>query len=100
MTKRRKPQPIAALEGRYLASPRGYSYIIETTATDRRGVPLYRLQSLMHDWVTASGEVKRLGASSKLWTEEELRACGRILKREPSEAAIKAAKKTEGRLKL
>lgn len=97
MRKKKKPQSIAALGGRYLAahSGRWYSYIIETATTDYRGVPLYRLQSLMHNWTTPSGEVKRLRASEKLWTEEELLFCGRILKREPSSEAIAKAKKKQ-----
>lgn len=93
--RKKKPQPIKALEGRWLAGKNGrhYAYIIETSERDWRNVQLYKLQSLMHDWTLPSGETKRLKPSDKLWSEADLKDAGRILKNAPTSAMIRKAKR-------
>ena len=91
---KRKPKPIEELGGRWIKSKSGrsISYIIKTSQTDWRGVTLYRLRSLLYDWVDGSGKKRNLSPSDMLWTAEELRATGRILKNKPSAAMIREAK--------
>ncbi len=92
--KKRSSKP-KDLPGRWLKSKSGlvYSYVIVCGDRDWRNEQLYKLQSLMHDFVNPrTGDVKHLTVSEKTWTEDELRATGRFLKNPPTKAMIETAK--------
>jgi hypothetical protein len=90
----RKPKAPPELPGRWFKSKSGrsLSYIIQTSQKDRQGNRLYRLRSLLYDWIDSTGKVRQLTPSEKTWTEEDLRANGRILKNKPTAAQIAQAK--------
>ncbi len=90
--KKKRAAPPAELPGRWLKSKSGrcYSYIVVVKGY---GEQLYRLQSLMHDFVDArTGLVRHLTMSEKLWTKAELEETGRFLKNPPTKAMIETAK--------
>jgi len=93
--KKKRTKAPEELPSRYVKSKSGrsYSYVIETKDRDHRGVTLYKLQSLMFDYVdTKTGVVLHLSCSEKRWTAEELLSSGRFLKNPPTKAMIEAAK--------
>lgn len=91
--KKRTVKPID-LPGRWLKSARAYSYIIEVSQRDWREVQLYKLESLMFDFISpTTGKVRHLTVSEKLWTADELHDAGRFLKNPPTKAMIETAKR-------
>ena len=93
--KKKRAAPPAELPGRWLRSKSGrsYSYIIETKDRSRDGEVLYKLQSLMYDFVDArTGLVRHLSCSEKRWTKADLEATGRFLKNAPTKSQISKAK--------
>ena len=93
--KKKRAAPPKKLPSRYLKSKSGrtYSYVIETKQRGRNGEVLYKLQSLMFDFVDPrTGQVRHLTCSEKRWTADELLESGRFLKNPPTKAMIETAK--------
>ena len=90
--KKKKTAKPADLPGRWLKSKSGRS-ISAIIVVKGDGEQLYRLQSLMFDYVDPNtGNVRHLTVSEKLWTEAELCETGRFLTVHPTRAQILAAK--------